>query len=111
MKRLWIDIGCLKNRFTDNSCSQSRAARQPSIGIGGSACRTELCCSWTAGVRYESILTLTLPLTFARKLSEALPRVEALRKQMKQWPPVVGTNEKTPRLALAQVMDDELGYD
>ncbi|KAK5937480.1 N-acetylglucosaminyldiphosphodolichol N-acetylglucosaminyltransferase catalytic subunit alg13 [Knufia obscura] len=45
------------------------------------------------------------------KLAEALPAVEALRKKMKQWPPVVGTNEKTPRQALAHVMDDELGYD
>jgi len=50
-------------------------------------------------------------LTRASKLSEALPQVEVLRSKMKQWPPVVGTNEKTPRQALAHVMDDELGYD
>jgi len=50
-------------------------------------------------------------LTGASKLSEALPQLEELRRKMKQWPPVVGTNEKTPRQVLAHVMDDELGYD
>jgi len=52
-----------------------------------------------------------MTLTRASKLPEALSQVEVLRGKMKQWPPVVGTNEKTPRQALAHVMDDELGYD
>lgn len=46
-----------------------------------------------------------------KKLGESIPQVEQQRQKMKAWPPVVGKNEKTPRQALADVMDDELGYD
>lgn len=46
-----------------------------------------------------------------QRLAEALPHVEQQRLKMKAWLPVVGQNEKTPRQALADVMDDELGYD
>lgn len=44
-------------------------------------------------------------------LKEAIPQLEALRARVKHWPPVAGTNERTPRQALQHVMDDELGLD
>lgn len=55
-----------------------------------------------------------VPVTYTNEccsnLSDAIPALEDLRRKRKAWPPVVGTNQKTPRQALATVMDDELGW-
>lgn len=45
-----------------------------------------------------------------RSLKDAVPEVEALKKRVKEWPPVQGTNEKTPKETLQNVVDEELGF-
>ena len=48
-------------------------------------------------------------LTQSSKLAASIPEVEALRKKMKQWPPVNSGVEKYPR-GLAGVMAEEMGW-
>lgn len=45
-----------------------------------------------------------------RKLKDAVPQVEELKMRSKQWPPIQGINEKTPRETLQNVVDEELGF-
>lgn len=93
--------------------SEHRFIGQPPTRIGRSTGRAELCGPRKLEVSQHIYCCKTVSTSSLenRNLSEALPQVEQLRQKMKAWPPVVGTKEKTPRQALVNVMDDELGYD
>ena len=52
---------------------------------------------------------LALILTCCSNLAASIPEVEALRKKLKQWPPINSGGDKYPR-GLAGVMAEEMGW-